>query len=62
MTFLYLFLPISNTAMLFLGFPLGAFANGIYSPMGPFLSELFPTRIRGTTQGTLLPPPSYSWS
>ena len=51
MTFLYLFLPISDTAMLFLGFPLGVFANGIYSPMGPFLSELFPTRIRGTAQG-----------
>ena len=35
----------------FLGFPLGFFANGMFSPMGPFLSELFPTRVRGTAQG-----------
>jgi MFS family permease len=37
--------------MLILGFPLGVFANGVYSPMGPFLSELYPTRIRATAQG-----------
>ena len=37
--------------MLFLGLPLGFFANGMFSPMGPFLSELFPTRVRGTGQG-----------
>lgn len=51
MTFAYTQLPISNTAMLFLGFPLGFCANGIFAPMGPFLTELFPTRIRGTAQG-----------
>lgn len=51
MAFAYLFLPISNQTMLLLGFPLGVFANGLYSPMGPFLSELFPTRIRATAQG-----------
>jgi MFS family permease len=51
MVFAYMFLPISNEAMLVLGFPLGLFANGLFAPMGPFLSELFPTRIRGTAQG-----------
>jgi len=51
MVFIYMFLPINDQVMLFLGFPLGAFANGVFAPMGPFLSELFPTRIRGTAQG-----------
>lgn len=51
MVFSYTLLPIPNEAMLFLGFPLGFFANGMFSPMGPFLSELFPTRVRGTAQG-----------
>jgi hypothetical protein len=37
--------------MLFLGFPLGFFASGIFSGMGPFLTELFPTRVRGSAQG-----------
>jgi MFS family permease len=43
--------PIDNTSMLFLGFPLGFFASGIFSGMGPFLTELFPTRMRGSGQG-----------
>lgn len=51
MAFAYMFLPISNNTMLVLGFPLGLFANGLYAPMGPFLSELFPTRVRATAQG-----------
>jgi MFS family permease len=51
MAFAYMFLPISNSMMLVLGFPLGFFANGLYAPMGPFLSELFPTRVRATAQG-----------
>jgi MFS family permease len=49
--FAYTLLPIPNETMLFLGFPLGFFANGMFSPMGSFLSELFPTRVRGTAQG-----------
>jgi MFS family permease len=48
---LYTNLPVSNTAMLWLGFPLGFFASGIFSGMGSFLTELFPTRIRGSGQG-----------
>jgi MFS family permease len=48
---LYTELPVDNTTMLFLGFPLGFFASGIFSGMGPYLTELFPTRMRGSGQG-----------
>jgi MFS family permease len=47
----YTQVPVDNTMMLFLGFPLGFFASGIFSGMGPFLTELFPTRMRGSGQG-----------
>ena len=47
----YTFLDIGNTAMLFLGFPLGFFASGIYSPIGAFFNELYPTEIRGSGVG-----------
>ncbi len=47
----YTELPIDDTTMLFLGFPLGFFASGIFSGMGPVLTELFPTRMRGSGQG-----------
>jgi MFS family permease len=49
--FLYTQIPVDNTTIMFLGFPLGFFASGIFSGMGPFLTELFPTRIRGSGQG-----------
>ena len=42
---------ISNTLVLFLGFPLGFLASGIFSGFGPFYTELFPTQVRGTGQG-----------
>jgi MFS family permease len=42
---------ISDRTMLVLGFPLGFFASGIFSGMGPVLTELFPTSVRGTGQG-----------
>ena len=48
---LYTQLPVDDTTMLFLGFPLGFFASGIFSGMGSFLTELFPTRMRGSGQG-----------
>jgi MFS family permease len=48
---IYTQLPVNDTLMLFLGFPLGFFASGIFSGMGPFLTELFPTRMRGSGQG-----------
>jgi MFS family permease len=47
----YTQLPIDNTTMMYLGFPLGFFASGIFSGMGPVLTELFPTRVRGSGQG-----------
>jgi MFS family permease len=48
---LYMVLPISDQVMLFLGFPLGFFPSGAFSPMGAFFSELFPTSVRGSGQG-----------
>jgi MFS family permease len=48
---IYTYLPIDDTWMLFLGFPLGFFASGIFSGMGAFLAENFPTRIRAAGQG-----------
>jgi MFS family permease len=47
----YTYLPISNSVMLALGFPLGFFASGAFSPMGAFFTELFPSRVRGSGQG-----------
>jgi MFS family permease len=48
---LYTLVPISNNQMLWLGFPLGFFVSGNFSGCGPFLTELFPSRIRGSGQG-----------
>ena len=48
---LYTQMQVSDGVMLWLGFPLGFFASGIFSGMGAFLTELFPTRIRGSGQG-----------
>ena len=42
---------ITNEMMLWLGFPLGFFASGYFSGLGAFLTELFPTRLRGSGQG-----------
>lgn len=47
----YMLLPVNDTAMLVLGFPLGFFASGIFSGMGPFMTELYPSRCRGSGQG-----------
>jgi MFS family permease len=48
---LYTLLPLSNGATLLLGFPLGFFPAGAFSPMGSFFTELFPTSLRGSGQG-----------
>lgn len=48
---LYTLVPISNTAMLPLGFVLGFFLSGNFSGVGAFLTELFPSRVRGSGQG-----------
>jgi MFS family permease len=37
--------------MLALGFPLGFFASGIFSGMGPLLTEMYPTEVRAAGQG-----------
>lgn len=47
----YTQLPISDNVMLILGFPLGFFASGYFSGLGPFLTELYPTVLRGSGQG-----------
>ncbi|ABG05336.1 major facilitator superfamily MFS_1 [Rubrobacter xylanophilus DSM 9941] len=50
--FLYTRMPEgANTLLLFLGFPLGFFASGIFSGFGSFLAELYPSRARGAGQG-----------
>ena len=47
----YTQIAVDDAMMLFLGFPLGFFSQGVFSGMGPFLTELFPTRVRGSGQG-----------
>ena len=47
----YTMVPFGDSAMLVLGFPLGFFASGVFSAMGPFFTEHFPTRVRGVGQG-----------
>ena len=47
----YTYLPIGSRAMLALGFPLGFFSSGVFSPIGAFFTELFPTSLRGSGQG-----------
>jgi MFS family permease len=47
----YMFLPISTSLLLFLGAPLGFFASGIYSGIGAFFNELYPTSLRGSGIG-----------
>lgn len=48
---MYTQIPITDSFMLLLGFPLGFFLSGIFSGMGAYLSELFPSRVRGSGQG-----------
>lgn len=48
---IYLFLPLSDGAMLVLGFPLGFFAAGIPASMGALFNELYPRGMRGTGVG-----------
>jgi MFS family permease len=47
----YTQVAFSNEVLWVLGFPLGFFASGYFSGMGAFLTELFPTRLRGSGQG-----------
>ncbi len=48
---IYIFAPLSNAAMLVLGFPLGFFSSGIPASMAALFSELYPAGVRGTGVG-----------
>ena len=48
---LYTMTPLSDGVMLVLGIPLGFFPAGVFSGMGAFFTEQFPTRVRGVGQG-----------
>jgi len=48
---LYTQLPLTNEVLWLLGFPLGFFASAYFSGIGAFLTELYPTRLRGSGQG-----------
>ena len=48
---IYTQVSLSNNILWLLGFPLGFFASGYFSGMGAFLTELYPTRLRGSGQG-----------
>lgn len=50
-TIAYLLLPISGTAMLLLGLPLGFCAAGIPASMGALFNEMYPAGVRGTGVG-----------
>jgi MFS family permease len=47
----YTMLPITDSAMLLLGFPLGIVVQGIFAGIGAYLTELYPNHIRGSGQG-----------
>jgi MFS family permease len=47
----YLLAPLSNQMILPVGFLLGYINLMMFSPMGPFMTELFPTAVRGVGQG-----------
>ena len=51
MVVVYMFVPLNNTLLLWLGFPLYLVLMLKFPPMGPFMTELFPTEVRGTAQG-----------
>ena len=48
---LYLLVPVSGTALLLLGAPLGFCTAGIPASLAALFSELFPTGLRGTGMG-----------
>ena len=51
MILVYMFVPMDNTGLLLLGLPLSTVFLIKFPPMGPFMTELFPTAVRGTAQG-----------
>ncbi|NYH97958.1 MFS transporter [Cupriavidus plantarum] len=51
MAMIYMVIPVSNTSMLFLGFPLGVLMQGVFSGIGATISESYPSRVRATGYG-----------
>jgi MFS family permease len=51
MVIVYMYLPVANDLLLWLGIPLSMAILMKFSPMGPFMTELYPTELRGTGQG-----------
>jgi MFS family permease len=51
MVLVYMFVPMNDTILLFAGIPLSTAILMKFSAMGPFMTELYPTRLRGTGQG-----------
>lgn len=47
----YVYLPLSDAAILVLGFPLGFFAAGIPASLGSLFNELYPADMRGAGVG-----------
>ena len=48
---LYMFVPMGSTMLLIAGIPLNIALLMKFPPMGPFMTELFPTGLRGNAQG-----------
>ena len=51
MILIYMFVPMGNTGLLLVGVPLFTISLMKFPPMGPFMTELYPTGVRGTAQG-----------
>jgi MFS family permease len=51
MILIYMFVPMENMMLLFAGIPLFTIFLMKFPPMGPFMTELYPTGVRGTAQG-----------
>jgi MFS family permease len=51
MVLVFMFAPVGNEGLLWLGVPLNIAVLMKFPPMGPFMTELFPTEVRGTAQG-----------
>jgi MFS family permease len=51
MVLVFLLLPMDNTVLFWVGIPLNIVLLMKFPPMGPFMTELYPTDIRGTGQG-----------
>ena len=56
MVLMFMFVPMSNEGLFWLGIPLNIILLMKFPPMGPFMTELFPTAVRGTGQGSAIMP------